>query len=675
MIPALLILLLCSLSSVSSATNYNYMQFWDVGECESAPVVYVRFSKYLDYLKFPWAFWNIVGNETFYADPKSFIDFCGLSVTPSVLSSQCCYTNLAPVSVWALGGSFPKAIDRTGYRSTSMASAESPSLLNNLPTASNGLNYCVLTSTSTFPSDMSMLWGFYDIAIQEGHNASGISCLPDGILRHEPSGYVNTTANTFLVNLTSTAKVISNKYLGVIKVSFVAITAAENEILWREYCPLGYNVYPTFEGGWEIISLIAVIFCFMLLSFTLYFYGVKYVQKRNPMHLQHFISQCFWLADFIGLTVSLYQYDTLSGQRTTGAIVSALTMFASYYSVLHTTLTLLGVAGQPQWVAYASITSITVIHLALAGSYYVLYWRQTVASLTEAFTIWSYLVLYWQLFAFILLLAPVAFLIYKVVIKTNANNRDNEKENGGPIKRLERLLRKDMYFTGLTAAYISSIGVWGLLRIIRIYSSIVFGGIRTLAAFETIRNCFLLIPFVLNCFFLDHVPVVVANRAKFDQKTVVGVKEERVMLVASGKAGKSKNAPSSNKTGNATSNKSAASSNATDTINQTATIVAPSNRADRNQASTAKSNSSSRTAGESGASMATPGASFASFRPGGQTGHTASPGGSFAHSRAANQSGQTATASSRLANQSGHAASGLTASASRPAASGFSTRR
>jgi hypothetical protein len=72
--------------------------------------------------------------------------------------------------------------------------------------------------------------------------------------------------------------------------------------------------------------------------------------------------------------------------------------------------------------------STSCMHVALAGSYYVFYWRQTVTSIANDLVIWLYLVLYWQLLAFLNLLTPVAFLIYKVVIRTNANNRDNEAE-------------------------------------------------------------------------------------------------------------------------------------------------------------------------------------------------------------------------------------------------------
>jgi hypothetical protein len=70
----------------------------------------------------------------------------------------------------------------------------------------------------------------------------------------------------------------------------------------------------------------------------------------------------------------------------------------------------------------------------------------------------------------------------------------------------------------LIMAYLISITVWALLRILRSYGTIVFGGMRTLYALETIRNCFHLLPFVINCFFLDMLQIFAAM-LKFERKT------------------------------------------------------------------------------------------------------------------------------------------------------------
>jgi hypothetical protein len=91
-------------------------------------------------------------------------------------------------------------------------------------------------------------------------------------------------------------------------------------------------------------------------------------------------------------------------------------------------------------------------------------------------------------------------------------------EHGGPLKRLERLFRKEKTVMMLIMAYLISITVWALLRILRNYGTIVFGGMRALYGFETIRNCFHLLPFVINCFFLDMFQTFAAM-LKFERKT------------------------------------------------------------------------------------------------------------------------------------------------------------
>jgi hypothetical protein len=91
-------------------------------------------------------------------------------------------------------------------------------------------------------------------------------------------------------------------------------------------------------------------------------------------------------------------------------------------------------------------------------------------------------------------------------------------------------------FTGLTAGYITTIGICALLRIVSNYASIIYGGVRVSQAFEMIRNCFVILSFVINSFILDHVPIVIANRTKFDQKSIIGTSEGRVMLVGGSSA-------------------------------------------------------------------------------------------------------------------------------------------
>jgi hypothetical protein len=113
------------------------------------------------------------------------------------------------------------------------------------------------------------------------------------------------------------------------------------------------------------------------------------------------------------------------------------------------------------------------------------------------------------------------FLIYTIVIKSTSNNRDNEDEHGGPWKRLERLLSLDKKFSAMVFTYLISICIWALLRISKTYYALIYGDVRIVQAWNFIRYLFFLIPFVVNCFFLDHLPNVVANKMKYVKKSVM----------------------------------------------------------------------------------------------------------------------------------------------------------
>jgi hypothetical protein len=54
--------------------------------------------------------------------------------------------------------------------------------------------------------------------------------------------------------------------------------------------------------------------------------------------------------------------------------------------------------------------------------------------------------------------------------------------------------------------------MWIALQLIRLNNTLFYGNVCTLLAVEAIRGCFLFIPFVINCFFLDHITVVNESR-------------------------------------------------------------------------------------------------------------------------------------------------------------------
>jgi hypothetical protein len=417
----------------------------------------------------------------------------------------------------------PKSPYRSALFSSIIPGGVNGALYKNLPSSANGNNYCIINRRRTNDDDyaynvkIGMEWEY--ILILEGHTAIGISCemnssalfqfnnVTEAYARNV-SFYYETSERFALTNV-PTKILTKNHDINWVHFEKMTNATAPSTIQWITYVPTYANIYPTFENGWEVFGLLLLIILYAAVLYTIYFYGTQYAKKRNPMHLKHLFAMLVWLIWLILFTFTSYYeiYDETVSDRFLG-VSSVIYGFCTLFSVTQTVSMLVGVAGQTPEVNYMIYGSVFFAHIALNGSNYLYYVYKTTQSPSVKNNIqsWALFTIWWNIFALTIIISPVFYLIYKVVIKTNANNRDNERENGGPLKRLERLLRMDMKVTAMLAIYFLSILFWLMLKFLISFSSVTFRDDRVKTVFSTLSKVFFMTPYVVNAFFLDHVP-------------------------------------------------------------------------------------------------------------------------------------------------------------------------
>lgn len=96
--------------------------------------------------------------------------------------------------------------------------------------------------------------------------------------------------------------------------------------------------------------------------------------------------------------------------------------------------------------------------------------------------------------------------MYSVLQTDRAVNAD--PNDGGPWKRFERLFKRDLKLTLLTAGYFSSVFTFVGLYIIDAYNNVSYGNRANMNTFYFVRNLLLFLPFVLNCHFFEYLPTI-----------------------------------------------------------------------------------------------------------------------------------------------------------------------
>jgi hypothetical protein len=121
------------------------------------------------------------------------------------------------------------------------------------------------------------------------------------------------------------------------------------------------------------------------------------------------------------------------------------------------------------------------------------------------------------------------YLIHLVVLRTNSINRVEDNEAHARKKTLMRLLQDDTTFARCTYGMLS-FAIFIMLQIIDVAFYTLYGGNRTIQAFLFIRTFSQILPNLINCMLLDHLPNVVANRYKYERPLKYSNPQPKIVL-------------------------------------------------------------------------------------------------------------------------------------------------
>lgn len=268
------------------------------------------------------------------------------------------------------------------------------------------------------------------IFVQAGKCSLGFMCLPQGAIMTSFSACTRT-AETEIYSLDETERRFNSTLHGMITISMVNITEAKRTFKWQSYIPIS-NQVPNFRNGWEYFSIFLIILILAMLSYNIFYFAMKYNRSGNKTYIVSSAIQIYWILTVIyHVVVYLVPRDDdgngkLQAQTTTSG--AAIFPFATFLSTMHTTSMLVGAAGLAAWKNNTAYGIIIFLHILLCTPNY-LYWLMYQPPSIEFFNFlrfWSYFYGYWLVFAVIFNMSPFMFLIYKVVIRTNANNKDME---------------------------------------------------------------------------------------------------------------------------------------------------------------------------------------------------------------------------------------------------------
>lgn len=453
------------------------MNVWDTEDCQGAPSAYFS--------------WLQGGSMT--DNPASFVSFlkiqtsvCGSGVSPFVAQSECCITSLVPRD--------------TIYKSSSFAiKPPGSSLESHFPASGRGYNYCSLDSFTANSKGINLFKSYTALLIKEGSSYGTLSCLKNGTLK------INSNSGSSEVyQLNESTISLNSPIIGLASARFYNVDRGDGVMKWITYSP--YELMkPVFQKKWEIIAMLCCVVAYVCLLATILFFTVRYAKFRNEVYRLYAVNQVLFLFGFIIQTYQTY------GSGINEIFVSfgwAIQAFSTLFSVLHSAKLLTDLMEQNEKVNRAIYSSLLGIHVFLCGAYYTRYWAGYFVSIWNA---WATIFVYWLVFALLFLMAPVGFLIYKMVLKNAVRVQNNDT----PMHRLLLLFQKDLLFTGLIVGNLAAIFSYFGLRIFDIYFSAYYGDLRTQISFINIRYVFLVLSFGFHCFLLDHVAVIIQNRSTF----------------------------------------------------------------------------------------------------------------------------------------------------------------
>lgn len=415
---------------------------------------------------------------------------CGLGNSPL---SKCCHSSLDISSSVYQSAMYKSAAN---YDSTVIQAA--------MPISAKGSTYCNYQNVG---NSESLYGGLTEIYILAGKCVDGVFCSFDGLSTLiYPSGTCTNATGSLSLSLAGSSDAFTSStttFLGSIEVTTVSISKASITYSWIAFEP-GQYAAPNIKQALGVICLLAIIFTFGCLLWTVYFYLDRYLTQRTYLPLAYTVTQALWVIYTCFMVAYTFgNFKTELSLAVVGAFDFGLLNIASLASVLITTSVLVQVFTNSAFHMYMTFAAIFAIHISLAGSNYIIYFAIASGfdSVYYAYLAWSVTKFYWIIFMLIFNIIPVSYLTYRQIWKRNTNG----------YNRFRRLLKSDPAFIVILVGTVLNIAVFFTFNILIIYAPQVFRDDATLLSASTITKIAIALHSVMLCLSLDHVGVLQQN--------------------------------------------------------------------------------------------------------------------------------------------------------------------
>lgn len=295
-----------------------------------------------------------------------------------------------------------------------------------LPEFLNSADYCLITGNSSF--------SYQNIYILPESCVFGLNCSAN-ILRIQDNCLLNATIYSTL--LLENAVNITTARFGKIRAEYIRISNATASKF------KGYNYVPSLNlvyawNSYDIANLSMTLTC--MISFTIltaYFLN-KFRIRRTNVSLMYACGQVLWMSYLVLVSISNFSTIPTSQLIIIDGVSGIVGILASFYSVLINAKVLIQVyTTNALAIQVFYYSALCFLHLALAGSYYLLFFIYLAPSSPAAIAIskWTPFTFYWIVFMFLFDTAPVLMCFYYAV----------RSRNGTTWLRVMTVFRHDKY--------------------------------------------------------------------------------------------------------------------------------------------------------------------------------------------------------------------------------------
>ncbi|KAJ3274695.1 hypothetical protein HDV01_002217 [Terramyces sp. JEL0728] len=322
----------------------------------------------------------------------------------AVLSEQCCAYPLVQHG-------YPQYLTQAGnYKSVATVYAPNANPLSAVPQLNSDTQYCALTAATS-----TSLKGYADVyylADSQCTPAENIICNSNGTMNIYPSAGCTGTPTVY--DLTAGPISITTAALQTVNAQYLGIPVGTGQAKISYTIMISTNPFiPDFTFWADYMTIFMPLVSVLLLSYSVYYHGVKLWRQRKPYLLINFITQIIFLFFVVvAFMANVGFYSKLvDGLHYTSLLVATILSIILSFRIIYTV--------QPvHWaVEYGSYFLVVAVNVCLTWNNYVRF-MQVVPNVNfnqQLVSVISVTNLIWYLLYYFIDCIPPLFIIYKLI--------------------------------------------------------------------------------------------------------------------------------------------------------------------------------------------------------------------------------------------------------------------